>query len=223
MIIYENLKRATELANASGATIVAASKLQSKETIDELMSLSPSLELGENRAQEFTEKYDERYVWHFIGRLQRNKAKYVVGKVKLIHSLDSVELASEIDRLASKRALVQHCLIEINMGEEQKGGIKREELGKFVEELKRFDNIFVDGLMAVMPKECDLEAEYASLKRTFDDAAKFNGKNMDMRYLSAGMSGDFEIALRHGANIIRLGQFLFGKREYAEKQIADAK
>ena len=133
MILLDNLTAVRAQVNACPreVVLVAATKTQTKETVDEFMTLAPDFVLGENRVQELQEKYDDRYVWHFIGRLQTNKVKYIVGKVALIHSLDRIELADEIEKQAKKRGIVQDCLVEVNMGGElSKGGIEPNKLFK---------------------------------------------------------------------------------------------
>lgn len=197
--------------------MIGASKTQSKETVDEFMRLAPDFVLGENRVQELLAKYDPRYEWHFIGRLQTNKVKYIVDKVALIHSLDRYELAREIDRQAGKTGKVQRCLVEVNMGGEvSKGGIEPSRTEEFIRSLKDFSNIRIEGIMTVMPNLGDsdaLNALYCELQGIFESAKRIEQSNVDIKYLSAGMSGDYGIALAHGSNMIRLGRILFGERD----------
>ena len=146
MVIVENLEKVRETVKncARDVVMIAATKTQTKETIDEFASLAPEFVLGENRVQELVAKYDERYVWHFIGRLQTNKVKYIIDKVALIHSLDRLELATEIEKQATKHDKVQDCLVEINMGSEiSKGGIEPDKLAEFVDSLKDFKHLRV--------------------------------------------------------------------------------
>jgi len=171
--------------------------------------------LGENRAQEFLRHYDELkdegFTWHFVGQLQTNKVKYVVGRCELIHPLDRVSLAKEIDRIAKQRNIVQDCLIEVNMGcEESKGGIAPEKLGEFIKELKQFRNIRIRGLMSIMPIGAQ-ENLYAELNRLFVRSARSLGVARDDKFeiLSCGMSDDYKTAIKHGSNLIRLGRALF--------------
>ncbi len=221
MINTENVKNLLETADACSqdVTLVAAVKTQTKETVDALADFSDRFIMGENRVQELLEKYDPKYTWHFIGQLQTNKVKYIIDKVELIHSLDRLSLAREIDRQASKIGKVQDCLIEINMGSEiSKGGIDKSELFDFLRELAVFDHIRIVGLMSVLPiqpKGVTLDTYYDQLYNLFCDTKIVKQANVDIKFLSAGMSNDFEIALRHGANMIRLGRTIFGERTYA--------
>lgn len=214
MIDLDKLAEVREAVKGREIALIAATKTQTKQTIDDFMSLAPEFILGENRAQELVQKYDDRYKWHFIGRLQTNKVRYVVGKVELIHSLDRLELAKEIDRCAGKLSLVQPCLVEVNLGgESSKGGVGEDELYPLLDALAGYKNIDVQGLMCVMPNvgEGELEGLYARLEKLFDRVKRdFDG----MRYLSAGMTNDYNLALRHGSNMIRLGRLLFGERTY---------
>jgi len=202
--------------------LVAACKTQDKATVDRLMAYAPDLILGENRVQELTAKYDPRYRWHFIGRLQTNKVKYIVDKAELIHSLDRMELAAEIDRQAAKRGKIQSCLVEVNVGGElSKGGVSPQETEGFIRRVAGFANIGISGLMAVMPNledKAKLHALYADLQRLYEKMKQINLQNVEMKYLSAGMSGDYEIALEHGANMIRLGRAIFGERVYSAEK-----
>lgn len=199
-------------------TLIAATKTQSKSVVDEFMSIAPDFILGENRAQELVEKYDDRYTWHFIGQLQTNKVKYVVDKVGLIHSLDRVELAKEIEKQANKICKVQPCLVEINMGAEiTKGGVSPDAAVDFINSLAEFPHIRIEGIMSVLPNigECkELHDMFDKLQCVFESAKRIVQSNVDIKYLSAGMSNDYKTALAHGANMIRLGRALFGERTY---------
>lgn len=216
MILRENLNALREQVGTQDVTLIAATKTQSKETIDEFMALAPDFVLGENRVQELVDKYDERYVWHFIGRLQTNKVKYIVGKVALIHSLDRLELANEIEKQARKHGIVQDCLVEVNMGGElSKGGVEPNKLFEFVDSLKDFEHIRVLGIMSVLPNledKAELDDEYQKLQKLFEQLQTKKQQNLDVKYLSAGMTNDYLVALKHGANMIRLGRLLFGER-----------
>lgn len=219
MIDLVNLERVRKDVAECGRDVVliGASKTQSKETVDEFMRLAPDFVLGENRVQELLAKYDPRYEWHFIGRLQTNKVKYIVDKVALIHSLDRYELAREIDRQAGKINKIQRCLVEVNMGgEASKGGIEPSGTEEFIRSLKDFSNIRIEGIMSVMPNLGDsdaLNSLYGELYGIFGSARGIKQSNVDIKYLSAGMSGDYGIALAHGSNMIRLGRILFGERD----------
>ena len=187
------------------------------------MRVAPDFVLGENRVQELTAKYDPAYRWHFIGQLQTNKVKYIADKVELIHSLDREELAKEIEKQAAKHGKVQDCLVEVNMGSEiSKGGVAPAETVDFIRSLASYGHIRVRGLMSVLPNLGDtpeLRALYASLRDLFAEVRNMKQENLSADYLSAGMSGDYKIALEYGSNMIRLGRTLFGERVYPASAI----
>ena len=218
MVLEENLKALRERVSAceQNVVLIAATKTQTKETVDEFMSIASDFVLGENRVQELVDKFDERYTWHFIGRLQTNKVKYIVGKVALIHSLDRIELADEIEKQAKKHNLVQDCLVEVNMGGElSKGGVEPDKLFEFVDSLKNYEHLRVLGIMSVLPNLEDkaaLEGEYQKLQQLYQQLKTKKQANLDVKYLSAGMTNDFDIALKYGSNMIRIGRLLFGER-----------
>lgn len=218
MILFDNLEKVRDEVAKYDRNIhlVAACKMQSKDTIDEFMSVAPDFVLGENRVQEFVERYDEKYVWHIIGQLQTNKVKYVVGKVDLIHSLDRADLAKEIEKQAIKRGIVQKCLVEINMGAEiTKGGVRPEETLDFIQSMKDYPHIEIKGVMSVLPNLDDkvrLANLYDELQRIYEDARSIRQEGVNVEFLSAGMSNDYKVALEHGSNMLRLGRILFGER-----------
>ncbi|MDE7373388.1 MAG: YggS family pyridoxal phosphate-dependent enzyme [Clostridia bacterium] len=223
MILYDNLEQVRKDVAACGREVVliGACKMQTKETVDEFMSAAPDFVLGENRVQELTAKYDDRYEWHFIGQLQTNKVKYIIDKVSLIHSLDRLELAREIEKQAEKHGKVQACLVEVNMGAElSKGGVAPEDTLDFIRSLKEFNHIRIEGIMSVLPNLGDtdeLHSLYEKLYTLYESAKELKQSNVDIKYLSAGMSGDYKIALAHGANMIRLGRIIFGERPAATR------
>ena len=173
---------------------------------------------GENRVQEFLKKYEELsdlpIDWHFIGRLQTNKVKYLMGKVSLIHSLDRESLADEIDKRAKKSGIVQEVLIEVNVGgEETKGGVEPENLRALFEYTLSRENIRVLGLMTIPPYLEDPEKVrpfFAKLRKMKEDLER--EFSMKLPHLSMGMSHDFEVAIEEGATIVRVGTLLFGER-----------
>lgn len=225
MILIDNLQKVREqAARYDGVVLIAATKTQSKATVDEFVALAPEFILGENRVQELQQKYDERYRWHFIGQLQTNKVKYIIDKVELIHSLDRDELAREIEKQAAKHDKIQDCLIEVNMGAEiSKGGVEPNSVNSFISSLAQYKHIRIRGIMSVLPNvETDkLHPMYDSLYAVFESAKQIVQDNVDIKYLSAGMSNDYEIALAHGANMIRLGRTIFGERIYPQNAVAD--
>jgi PLP dependent protein len=153
-----------------------------------------------------------------IGHLQTNKVKYILDKVSLIHSLDSMELAREIQKRAEKAVKTMEVLVQVNVaGEESKFGMTPAETLSFVRELKHFDGLKVRGLMTVAPmaeNPEDVRGVFRSMKKIFIDIKQENIDNIDMAYLSMGMSGDFEVAIEEGANLVRIGSAIFGKRSY---------
>ena len=179
-------------------------------------------EVGENRAQEFRDKFDfftaQGVRPHFIGALQTNKAKYVVGKAELIQSVDRLALAEEINRLAQKAGLVQPVLIEINIGgEEQKSGILPGELPELLKLVSDMRNLSVKGLMCVPPAGNEDETRYffAKMRELFLAAGEFSFPNFAAEQLSMGMSGDYKSAIKEGATMVRVGTAIFGARPAA--------
>lgn len=201
-------------------TLVGATKTVPIETINEAIKLGLEV-VAENRVQEFREKtdfIDKSARQHFIGHLQTNKVKYLVGKVDLIHSVDSVHLAVEIDKQARKLNVIQDVLMEVNIGGElSKSGINPENAFETAKEILSLDNVNLVGLMAMLPKSDDKEylANLTIKMRSLLDRLKLINNNI--RFLSMGMSGDYQIAIENGSNMIRLGSLLFGKRNYEVK------
>ncbi|MBU3126605.1 YggS family pyridoxal phosphate-dependent enzyme [Clostridium tagluense] len=177
-------------------------------------------DFGENKAQELMEKHDsleQDIKWHFIGHLQRNKVKYIVGKVHLIHSLDSIRLLQEIEKQYGAKDEIASVLIQVNIGKEDaKTGIAVSEIDSLIQACEKCNNIKVKGLMATIPigNVEDCRMYFNEMKGMFDNLKTFKYKNVSMEFLSLGMSGDFEIALQAGSNMIRLGEKIFGRREY---------
>ncbi|HOJ10544.1 MAG TPA: YggS family pyridoxal phosphate-dependent enzyme [Clostridiales bacterium] len=177
------------------------------------------LDLGENRVQELVDKItviNRDINWHMIGHLQKNKVKYIIDKIKMIHSLDNIELAREINVRAEKVQRVIDVLIQVNVAEEEtKYGIYRHQLMDFIKEISNYRNIRVKGLMTIAPKvqdPNDVRPVFQELRKIFIDISRKNIDNIDMDFLSMGMSNDFEVAIEEGANIIRIGTSIFGKR-----------
>ena len=176
--------------------------------------------IGENKVQEFLSKY-ENYLpvgQHFIGHLQTNKVKDIIDKVSLIHSVDSFRLAKEISKQAVKHNVTMDILLEINIGAEQsKSGFSEQEAISAVEEIAKLDNIKVKGLMAIPPICENAEQNrpyFAKMKKLFIDIDAKKIDNSSMEILSMGMSDDYEVAIEEGANMVRLGTALFGRRNY---------
>ena len=202
--------------NLQDVLVIGASKTMPLERILFVRDNTDVKIFGENRAQELLEKYTPDVRWHFIGQLQTNKVKYIVDKVELIHSVDRLSLLQEIDRQAKKHGKVQDILIEVNIGgEEKKGGVAPAEVIDFAKEVDKYPSVRLKGLMSVLPnveKEA-LDAFYLQLSKLYDTLKQTRLDNADIRYLSAGMSNDYDVAVKYGANIVRLGRALFGERE----------
>lgn len=202
--------------NVKDVLVIGASKTMPLERILFVRDNTDVKIFGENRVQELLEKYTPDVCWHFIGQLQTNKVKYIVDKVELIHSVDRLSLLQEIDRQAKKHGKVQDILIEVNIGgEEKKGGVAPEEVIDFAKEVDKYPSVRLKGLMSVLPNvEKDaLDAFYLQLSKLYDTLKQTRLDNADIRYLSAGMSNDYDVAVKYGANIVRLGRALFGERE----------
>ncbi len=212
---YLNVKkRIEELDPEKRVSLLLATKTQSTDDINYLISEGVKI-IGENRVNELVEKYegyDKSAELHFIGTLQKNKVKYIIDKVSLIHSVDSLSLAEEIDKRAKKIDKVMDILIEVNSGrEESKGGILPENVCDFYNELKAFSNIRVRGLMTMAPR--GTEAEYlryfGETKRIFDKLFESD----ENAILSMGMSESYEYAIKAGATLVRVGSKIFGERK----------
>lgn len=202
--------------NVKDVLVIGASKTMPLERILFVRDNTDVKIFGENRVQELLEKYTPEVRWHFIGQLQTNKVKYIVDKVELIHSVDRLSLLQEIDRQAKKHGKVQDILIEVNIGgEEKKGGVAPAEVIDFAKEVDKYPSVRLKGLMSVLPNvEKDaLNAFYLQLSKLYDTLKQTKLDNADIRYLSAGMSNDYDVAVKYGANIVRLGRALFGERE----------
>lgn len=202
--------------NVKDVLVIGASKTMPLERILFVRDNTDVKIFGENRVQELLEKYTPDVRWHFIGQLQTNKVKYIIDKVELIHSVDRISLLQEIDRQAKKHGKVQDILIEVNIGgEEKKGGVAPAEVIDFAKEVDKYPSVRLKGLMSVLPnveKEA-LNAFYLQLSKLYDTLKQTRLDNADIRYLSAGMSNDYDVAVKYGANIVRLGRALFGERE----------
>lgn len=203
-----------------GTTLITVSKMHSKAEIDEAYRCGCRI-FGENRVQELCAKYDPRYAWHMIGHLQRNKVKDVVERVAMIQSLDSLALAAEIETQCAKRGKIMPVLVEVNISKEvNKSGISEGEIFDFVRSCQTFAHVDVQGLMCVGPHvedEAVIAACFARMHDCFLALRREYGE-AQIRYLSMGMSGDYHIALAHGANMIRLGSILMGERSYSKKE-----
>ena len=203
-----------------GVELVAAAKTREKEEILEAIE-SGVRTIGENYVQEAEGVYGEignKAKWHFIGRLQKNKVKKAVGIFDMIETVDSVELANEIDKRCGQIGKVMPVLIEINSGrEEQKSGVFPEKTEQLVREISGLQNIKVLGLMTMGPRfgnPEDSRPYFVETKKIFTMIKEHDIPNVEMRYLSMGMTNSYRIALEEGANIVRIGSKIFGERDY---------
>lgn len=219
MSISENLHDIRKKLG-NNVNLVAVSKTKPIEDIEEAYNLGVR-DFGENKVQELVEKIEkfpkEDVKWHLIGHLQRNKVKYIVGKVYLIHSLDSIRLLKEIEKKYKEEDKVAKVLIQINIGEDKnKYGIRVEQIENMIKACEECSNVKVQGLMTILPMEDDESCRryFKQMKQIFDDLKSRSFKNIEMKYLSMGMSGDYEIAVEEGSNMVRIGQGIFGKRDY---------
>lgn len=176
---------------------------------------------GENRVQEYLSKVDvlpEDAQWHIIGRLQRNKIKYIAGKVTLVHSLCAENVAEEMQRICTLRDTGMDCLVEVNVtGEESKDGVEPEKLEAFLETVSNFDRIRIKGLMTIgrySPNPEDARNVFCELREIFEKWSMVKNDHFEMKYLSMGMSGDYQVAIEEGSNIVRVGSAIFGDRIY---------
>ncbi len=192
------------------AKLVAVTKKHTKEEVDELYR-SGVRTFGENRVQEFLEKYDPKYDWHMIGHLQTNKVKSIVGKVSLIESVDSLKLAREIEKQAAKLDLVQDILVEVRISkqDENKTGLDPEKLDELLQEIAQMPHLRLCGLMTIASNTDDqalIAHEFDEVKALFDQYQK---QYSTMTILSMGMSHDYKLAIEHGSNQVRIGTALF--------------
>lgn len=201
-------------------TLIAVSKTKPIEMIKEAMEYGV-IDFGENKVQEMCEKIEvieKKLNWHLIGHLQRNKVKYIVDKAFLIHSVDSIRLAEQIDIEARKRDVICNVLIEVNIAkEETKFGVKKEELLELLQQISLLTNIKVKGLMTIAPfVECAEEnrVHFRNLHKLYIDIKSKNIDNVDMEILSMGMTGDYQVAIEEGATMVRVGTGIFGVRNY---------
>lgn len=204
-------------------TLVAVTKTMPASDVSAAVRCGVGV-IGENRVQELITKLPDIEIGkaqvHLIGHLQTNKVKSVVDKVDMIQSLDSLHLATEIDRQAARVGRVIDVLVEVNIGtEESKSGVSPAELGNFLDALSPFSHIKIRGLMAVPPIASENDgnrAYFARMYKLFIDNAEKKSDNIDMKILSMGMSSDFETAIEEGSRMVRIGTAIFGKRTYLE-------
>lgn len=201
------------------ARLLLATKTRTPDEINYAISLGVDL-IGENRVQELCEKYDrinrDNIEIHFIGALQTNKVKYIIDKVDMIHSLDRISLAKEIDRQAAKIGKVMNVLCEVNLGEESsKSGVLLDQVEDFLMEISKFRNIRLCGFMAIPPIMTDISTQMEYFKKIMDLYIDISTKRMDnssISVLSIGMSSDYDLAIECGSTLVRIGTAAFGNR-----------
>lgn len=223
--VKENIRIACEKSGRTPeeVTLIAVSKTKPISMIEEAYR-DGNRDFGENKVQEILDKYpvlpaDIR--WHMIGHLQRNKVKYIIDKVYLIHSVDSLRLAEEISSQAVKKQVDVNILVEINIAqEESKFGISRIEALQLVEDIAKLPHIYIKGLMTVAPfvENPEENREYfQQIKKLSVDIMKKNIDNVNMSVLSMGMTGDYMVAIEEGATMVRVGTGIFGERTYSKR------
>ncbi|WP_157144033.1 YggS family pyridoxal phosphate-dependent enzyme [Brachyspira pilosicoli] len=214
--IIENINSLKDKYNINyNIDVVAVSKYSSIETIKEFLSLNINLPLGESKAQSLRDRAEElnknynNIIWHFIGRIQSNKVKYIVKYADLIQSVDSIEIAEYINKEAIKNNKVQDILLQFNISnEEQKGGFNLSDYNMVYDKIKNLSNVNIKGLMGISLKvdnDFEIEKEFESLNEVF---LKLRDKNISI--LSMGMTNDYHLAIKHGANMIRIGSGFLG-------------
>lgn len=230
-MIKENLEeveaRITRACERSGrerseVTLISVSKTKPAEMLQEAYDAG-SRDFGENKPQEIREKYPQLPTdirWHMIGHLQRNKIKYIIDKVYMIHSVDSIRLAEAIDEEAKKHGIVMPVLIEVNVAEEEsKFGVHLDEVESLIRQISELSNIQVQGLMTIAPFTENAEDNriyFRKLRNLYVDIKDKNIDNVNMCNLSMGMTGDYEVAVEEGATMVRVGTGIFGARSYSQ-------
>ncbi|MDE6918104.1 MAG: YggS family pyridoxal phosphate-dependent enzyme [Lachnospiraceae bacterium] len=206
--------------NPEDVTLIAVSKTKPVELLEEAYACG-CRDFGENKVQELLDKYEvmpKDIRWHMIGHLQRNKVKYIVDKVYLIHSVDSLRLAEEISKEAYKKNVCVNILVEVNVAnEETKFGTTCEEVVQLVQDIAKLPNICVKGLMTIAPFVENAEKNrpiFSKLKKLAVDIMSENIDNITMEFLSMGMTGDYAVAVSEGATYVRVGTGIFGARQY---------
>ncbi len=224
--LYSRIKVAAEKSGrkAEDIKLIAVTKTVDVDRIKQVCDLG-ILDLGENKVQELLSKYDQldpSCKWHLIGHLQTNKVKYIIDKVSLIHSVDSIPLIEEINSRAAKLGKKMDILLQVNVaGEETKFGIGPTEVDKYIGIISQMNHVNLKGLMTIAPfaeNPEEIRPVFKKLYQIYIDIKNKRLDNVTMDYLSMGMSNDFEVAIEEGANIVRIGTGIFGKRDYSQRQ-----
>ena len=218
--IEEVKKGISSTGSEQDVLLVAVTKTHSPDEINEAVDCGIT-DIGENKVQEILDKYDKvkPVRWHMIGHLQTNKVKYIIDKVCLIHSVDSLKLAKEINKRAAAHDKVMDILIQVNAAhEESKWGIDPKDTGALINEiLENCPNVRIKGLMSVAPYADDqdeIRPFFAEVKQLYDEYAKIDHEMIEFEYLSMGMSHDYLTAIEEGSNLVRVGTAIFGARVY---------
>lgn len=220
--VKERISKACKRGNRdiNEVTLIAVSKTKPLSDIEDMINLGVR-EFGENRVQELVDKQENVSIpvnWHLIGHLQTNKVKQIVDKVTLIHSVDSIKLAKEIQKEAAKKDITVSVLVEVNIGnEESKFGLPKDKVMDFIEEIATYDHIRVEGLMCIAPFVDNPEDNricFKNMKQLSLDITSKNIDNINMNVLSMGMTNDYEVAIEEGSTMVRVGTGLFGARQY---------
>ena len=223
--VEKNIEQACKNAGRSRdeVTLIAVSKTKPVEMLQEIYDENIR-DFGENKVQELCSKMEQLpsdIRWHMIGHLQRNKVKYIVGKVELIHSVDTYRLAEEINIQAKKQNVIVPILVEVNIAhEESKFGISAEDAILLVEEISKLENIRIKGLMTIAPyveNPEDNRLYFRKIKQLSVDITNKNIDNVFMESLSMGMTGDYMVAIEEGATMVRVGTGIFGERNYKQE------
>jgi len=220
--VKKNIEEACKKVNRDNdVTIVAVTKTFPEALIKTCIELDIS-DVGENRPLEMEEKYkihENKVNWHMIGHIQRNKVKHIIDKVTLIHSLDSLRLAKELNKRGKKNDLIVNCLVQVNIvNEDSKYGVLKNQLEEFLEDIKDLNNIKIVGLMNMAPFYDDSEnarSDFRQMKILFNKLKTNKDKNYEMKYLSMGMTNDYVVAVEEGSNMVRIGSAIFGQRDYS--------
>ena len=223
--VEKNIEQACKNAGRSRdeVTLIAVSKTKPVEMLQEIYDENIR-DFGENKVQELCSKMEQLpsdIRWHMIGHLQRNKVKYIVGKVELIHSVDTYRLAEEINIQAKKQNVIVPILVEVNIAhEESKFGISAEDAILLVEEISKLENIRIKGLMTIAPyveNPEDNRLYFRKIKQLSVDITNKNIDNVSMEILYMGMTGDYMVAIEEGATMVRVGTGIFGERNYKQE------